>query len=61
MLRRLNGDLDVVQRWDEQLSLGEQQRLSAARLLVQRPTFALLDEVTSANDPVNEEIVYRPG
>jgi len=54
VLRRINSDLNVVRRWDEQLSVGEQQRLSVARLLVQRPTFALVDEVTSANDPAHE-------
>ena len=53
VLKRINSELDVVQRWDEQLSLGEQQRLSVARLLVQRPVFALVDEVTSANDPAH--------
>ena len=44
VLQRLAGDLDAVRRWDEQLSVGEQQRLSVARLLVQRPSYALVDE-----------------
>ncbi|CAK9041256.1 unnamed protein product [Durusdinium trenchii] len=59
VLERTKGELDVVQRWDEQLSIGEQQRLSVARLLVHRPTFALVDEVTSANDPAHEAMVYQ--
>ena len=57
VLERTHGDLDVVQRWDEQLSIGEQQRLSVARLLVHRPAFALVDEVTSANDPVHDALL----
>ncbi|CAJ1386221.1 unnamed protein product [Effrenium voratum] len=59
VLQRLAGDLDAVRRWDEQLSVGEQQRLSVARLLVQRPSYALVDEVTSANDPHHEEMIYN--
>ena len=31
-------------RWDEQLSIGEQQRLSVARVLVQKPLYVLADE-----------------
>ena len=59
VLKRIKGELDVVQRWDEQLSIGEQQRLSVARLLVQRPAFALVDEVTSANDPAHVSWLKR--
>ncbi|CAE8631329.1 unnamed protein product [Polarella glacialis] len=52
------GSLDVVSRWDEILSLGEQQRLSVARILAQRPMYAVLDEITSANDPQHEANMY---
>lgn len=42
MLERAGG-LDVERDWDELLSLGEQQALSFARLVLAAPRFALLD------------------
>ncbi len=41
------------------LSVGEQQRLAFARVLLARPRFAVLDEATSALDPANEASLYR--
>lgn len=46
--------LDKVEEWSSVLSLGEQQRLAFARLLLSKPKLALLDESTSALDEANE-------
>ena len=43
-------NLDIKQDWPRILSLGEQQRLAFARLLLNSPRFAVLDEATSALD-----------
>jgi vitamin B12/bleomycin/antimicrobial peptide transport system ATP-binding/permease protein len=40
--------------------IGEQQRLTFARLLLNRPRFAILDEATSALDVASEERLYSP-
>lgn len=53
------GGFDVEQDWAKVLSLGEQQRLTFARLLLNKPNYAILDEVTSALDLNNEESLYR--
>uniref|UniRef100_A0A8J7A8S0 ABC transporter ATP-binding protein/permease n=1 Tax=Desmonostoc muscorum LEGE 12446 TaxID=1828758 RepID=A0A8J7A8S0_DESMC len=45
--------------WENILSLGEQQRLAFARLLVTRPSFTILDEATSALDLKNEGNLYQ--
>jgi putative ATP-binding cassette transporter len=45
--------------WADVLSLGEQQRLAFARLLLATPQYAVLDEATSALDVKNEEHLYR--
>ena len=43
----------------EERSLGEMQRLALARLLFQRPHFAVLDEATSTLDEAMVERLYR--
>ncbi len=53
------GGWDMELDWDDLLSLGEQQRLAFARLLLQKPRYAILDEATSALDLTNEENLYR--
>jgi putative ATP-binding cassette transporter len=52
------GGFDAVLDWADVLSLGEQQRLAFARLLVNRPGYAVLDEATSALDVENEANLY---
>ena len=42
--------LDQVERWDRELSLGEQERLAFARLLLHKPGWVFLDEATAALD-----------
>jgi putative ATP-binding cassette transporter len=52
------GGFDVELDWADVLSLGEQQRLAFARLLINRPGYAVLDEATSALDVGNEANLY---
>jgi len=51
-------DLDIKQDWQRILSLGEQQRLAFARLLLNSPRFVVLDEATSALDVSTEKHLY---
>ncbi len=53
------GGLDAAQDWAKVLSIGEQQRLAFARVLLAEPRYAMLDEATSALDAANEERLYR--
>ncbi|TXD85943.1 ABC transporter ATP-binding protein/permease [Mitsuaria sp. TWR114] len=53
------GGLDATQDWDKLLSMGEQQRLAFARVLVRRPRMVILDEATSALDSGNERRLYE--
>jgi ABC-type uncharacterized transport system fused permease/ATPase subunit len=48
----------MVADWASMLSLGEQQRLAIARVLIARPSLVLLDEATSALDAANEARLY---
>lgn len=52
------GGFEAKQEWSDVLSLGEQQRLTFARLLLNKPDYAILDEATSALDQANEERLY---
>jgi vitamin B12/bleomycin/antimicrobial peptide transport system ATP-binding/permease protein len=45
--------------WAQRLSLGEQQRLAFARVLLTEPALVFLDEVTSALDEPAEAALYR--
>ena len=53
------GGWDVELDWADILSLGEQQLLAFARLLLTQPQYAILDEATSALDVKNEAHLYR--
>jgi len=53
------GGLDAEHDWAKVLSIGEQQRLAFARVLLAEPRDAMLDEATSALDAANEERLYR--
>lgn len=52
------GGLDEVRDWSGVLSLGEQQRLAFARLIVGKPKLAILDECSSALDTASEDRLY---
>ena len=53
------GGLDVERDWEKVLSIGEQQRLAVARVLLNQPPYAVLDEATSALDAANESALYQ--
>ncbi len=53
------GGFEAELDWSNVLSLGEQQRLAFARLLLNRPRYAFLDEATSALDLQNEKHLYQ--
>ncbi|KAK8970393.1 hypothetical protein KSP40_PGU021801 [Platanthera guangdongensis] len=55
ILTRFQG-LDSMHEWSSVLSLGEQQRLAFARLLLAKPKLIFLDESTSALDEANESV-----
>ena len=52
------GGFDAEEEWSDVLSLGEQQRLSFARVLLHQPQYTILDEATSALDQDNEKQLY---
>ncbi|MBW4629703.1 MAG: ATP-binding cassette domain-containing protein [Brasilonema octagenarum HA4186-MV1] len=58
LLNRVEG-FDTEVPWENILSLGEQQRLAFARLLITHPNFTILDEATSALDLTNEGNLYE--
>ena len=53
------GGFDNSLDWASLLSLGEQQRVTFARILLNKPPYAILDEATSALDMENEEGLYQ--
>ncbi len=51
--------LDTAEDWSRILSLGEQQRLAFARVLLSAPEYIFLDEATSALDEPRELEMYE--
>jgi len=51
-------NLDQIEDWAQRLSIGEQQRLAFARLLLIQPQYAVLDEATSAVSIEQEQYLY---
>ena len=58
-LDHFSARLDDVDDWSRILSLGEQQRLAFARILLIRPDWIFLDEATSALDEPRERALYE--
>jgi putative ATP-binding cassette transporter len=53
------GGFNLEKDWSDVLSLGEQQRIAFARILVTKPPYTILDEATSALDMKNEQSLYQ--
>lgn len=51
--------LGLAMDWGQALSLGEQQRIAFVRMLLLKPDWLFLDEVTSALDESTEQAVYE--
>ena len=58
-LAHLQDRLEQEQEWTRILSLGEQQRLAFARLLLHKPKVAFLDEASASLDEGMEHAMYR--
>ena len=58
-LTEKQGNLDTYNNWGRILSLGEQQRLGFARVLIQKSKYIFLDEATSAVDKNTEQLLYE--
>ena len=58
-LDTLVGALDETKQWSHLLSIGEQQRIAFARILLAKPEFIFMDEATSALDETLEAQLYE--
>ena len=54
-LAHLISRLDEIETWEQVLTMGEQQRLGFARLMLHRPNWIFLQEATDALDPKGED------
>jgi putative ATP-binding cassette transporter len=52
------GGLDTVQKWREFLSLGEQQKLSLASVILSKPKFAIIDDAAMVLEDQNESLLF---
>merc|ERR1712093_965373 len=59
LVPRYEKGLDQKMRWEDTLSLGEQQRMGFARLYYRNPKFAILDECSDAVSVDQEEKLYK--
>jgi vitamin B12/bleomycin/antimicrobial peptide transport system ATP-binding/permease protein len=57
-LHRLVASLNKVDSWSERLSLGEQQGLAFARILLSKPALIFLDEASSALDDDAKKLMF---
>ena len=58
-LSHLSTILDQSGNWAQSLSLGEQQRITFARILLQKPDCMFLDEATASLDEEMEEMFHK--
>jgi vitamin B12/bleomycin/antimicrobial peptide transport system ATP-binding/permease protein len=56
-LDSLAGNLDAAMRWDNELGIGEQERLVYARLLLARPKWLICDEGLDPRDDANRRLL----
>lgn len=59
VLDRVDGDMGRCIDWANTLPLGEQQRISFARIFLRKPVLAFLDEATSSLDEASERVLYE--
>lgn len=57
LIKRMNLSRDILDKKNNELSGGEQQRICLIRSLLTNPRVLLLDEVTASLDPINSKIV----